>query len=259
MKKTITAMVVLAALVGACSRHDDETTTTTSAKVEGTATPHENDAIAAARHWDAAMSQRDLSLLANVYGEHVTFYGMPLRHDQVIQALSDMFVKDPSFTQSISNIKTPAADHVELEQKMVVNGKSRSDKAWLRLAREDGALVVVEQGDASSDARLASQSNSKQDYCEGLAQRVVMSTDKARALVDVPRGSNGNANEVRLVAAPPASPAYVIAVIDHTTPRPVTIGWYDVVPQTGEVSDAFGGETLRPDADLVGQLRSCPK
>jgi hypothetical protein len=260
MKKTIIAMVVLGALGSACSRRDDETTLT-SAKVQGSTTPHENDAIAATRRWDAAMSQRDLSLLANVYGKNVTFYGMPLRHDQVIQALSDMFVKDPSFTQTIANVRTPAADRVELDQKMVITGKSRTEKAWLTLAREGGALVVVEQGDAISDARLAAQSSPKQEYCEGLAQRVVMSTDKARALVDVPRAAdrNGYANEVRLVVAPPAWPAYVIGVIDHTTPKPVVIGWFDVVPQTGEVSDAFGGETLKPDAALVAQLRNCPQ
>lgn len=260
MTKTIPAMVVLAALC-ACSRHDEDKTTVTSAKVQSSSTPQENDAAAAAKRWDAAMSQRDLSLLANVYGKNVVFYGVPLRHDQVIQALSDMFVKDPSFTQSISDVRTPAADRVELKQTKVITGKSRNDQAWLKLAREDGALVVVEQGDASSDARLAAQTKAKEDYCEGLAQRVVMSTDKARSLVDVPRGPGGSgyANEVRLVLAPPSWPAYVIAVIDHTTPRPVAIGWFDVVPQTGEVSDAFGGETLKPDADLVAALRKCPK
>ena len=260
MKKTIPAMVALAALSFACSRDDDKTTVT-SAKVRSSSSPRENDELAAARRWDAAMSQRDLSLLAGVYGKNVVFYGVPLRHDQVIQALSDMFVKDPSFTQSISDVKTPAADRVELEQTKVVTGKSRTDKAWLVLAREDGALVVVQQGDATSDARLAAQSNAKQDYCEGLAQRVVMSTDKARTLVDVPRGPGGSgyANEVRLVAAPPSWPAYVVAVIDHTTPKPVAIGWFDVVPQTGEVSDAFSGETLEPNAGLVAALRKCPK
>lgn len=264
MKKTIpAAMVALAALLAsACSRHDDDDkTTVTSAKMQSSSTPQESDALAAARRWDAAMSQRDLSLLANVYGKNVTFYGVPLRHDQVIQALSDMFVKDPSFTQSISDVRTPAADRVELKQTKVITGKSRSDAAWLKLAREDGALVVVEQGDASSNARLAAQTSAKEEYCEGLAQRVVMSTDKGRSLVDVPRGrgNDGYANEVRLVLAPPSWPAYVVAVIDHTTPKPIAIGWFDVVPQTGEVSDAFGGETLKPDGDLVAALRKCPR
>ncbi|HEY2370038.1 MAG TPA: hypothetical protein VGH87_26755 [Polyangiaceae bacterium] len=261
MMKTIPAMVVLAALASACSRHDDDKTTVTSAKMQSSSGPQENDALAAAKRWDAAMSQRDLSLLANVYGKNVLFYGVPLRHDQVIQALSDMFVKDPSFTQSISDVRTPAADRVELEQTKVVTGKSRSEKAWLELAREDGALVVVEQSDADTDARLAAQTNAKEEYCEGLAQRVVMSTNKGRSLVDVPRGPGGSgyANEVRLVVTPPSWPAYVVAVIDHTTPKPVAIGWFDVVPQTGEVSDAFGGETLKPDADLVAALRKCPK
>jgi hypothetical protein len=263
MKTTIPVIVVLAAaLAGACSRHDDEDkTTTTSAKLQSSSSPRENDALAAAKRWDAAMSQRDLSLLANVYGEHVVFYGLPLRHDQVIQALSDMFVKDPSFTQSISDVRTPLEGRVELKRTFVVTGKSRIEPAWLKLAREDGALVVVEQGDETSDARIAAESGAKEEYCEGLAQRVVMSTDKGRALVDVPRGPgmSGNANEVRLVAAPPSWPAYVVAVIDHTTRKSVTIGWFDVVPQTGEVSDAFGGETLKPDADLIAALRSCPK
>ena len=261
MKTTIPAMVVLAALAGACSKHDEDKATVTSAKVQSSRTPQENDALAAARRWDAAMSQRDLSLLANVYGKSVVFYGVPLRHDQVIQALSDMFVKDPSFTQSIAEAKSPAQDRVELKRTAIVSGKSRSDAAWLKLAREGGALVVVEQGDEASDARLSAQATGKEEYCEGLAQRVVLSTAKARALVDVPRGpgKDGYANGVRLVAAPPAWPAYVIAVIDQTTPKPVAIGWFDVVPQTGEVSDAFGGETLKPDGDLVAALRNCPK
>ena len=262
MKKTITAMVVLAAPVlafAACSKHDEQTTTT-SAKVESTTAP-ESDTLAAARRWDAAMSQRDLSLLANAYGKNVLFYGVPLRHDQVIQVLSDMFVKDPSFTQSMSDVKTPSADRVELDRKSVVLGKSRNDRAWLKLAREDGKLVVVEQGDQTSDARISAQSNTKEEYCEGLAQRTVLSTDKARALVDVPRGpqQNGYANDVRVVATPPSWPDYVVAVIDKTTQNPVAIGWFDVVPQTGEVSDALGGETLKPNADLVAQIRKCPK
>ena len=84
MMKTTHAMVVLAALAGACSRHDDETTVT-SAKLQSSTTPQEGEALAAARRWDAAMSQRDLSLLANVYGNRVMFYGVPLRHDQTIQ------------------------------------------------------------------------------------------------------------------------------------------------------------------------------
>ena len=256
--KTLPAIVVLAALAS-CSRHDDKTTVT-SAKVQGSNTPQENDAVATARRWDAAMSQRDLSLLARVYGKNVSFYGVPLRHDQVIQALSDMFVKDPSFTQSVSEVRMPSPERIELKHTKVVTGKSRNDKAWLKLAREDGALVVVEQGDASSDARLAAPS-AKEEYCEGLAQRVVLSTEKGRSLVDVPRGpgNNGYANEVRLVLAPPSWPAYVVAVIDHTTPKPIAIGWFDVVPQTGEVSDAFGGETLKRNADLIAQLRNCPK
>jgi hypothetical protein len=261
MMKTLSAMVVLAALSCACSRHDDddEKTTVTSAKVQSSSTPQEHDALAAAKRWDAAMSQRDLSLLANVYGKNVVFYGVPLRHDEVIQALSDMFVKDPSFTQTISEVRMPATNRIELKQTKVVTGKSRSDRAWLVLAREDGALVVVQQGDESSDARIVAQAGTKQEYCEGLAQRVVLSTAKARALIDVPRGpkSDGKPNEVRLVAAPPTWPAYVVAVIDRTTPKPVAIGWFDVVPQTGEVSDAFGGETLKPDADLIAALRSC--
>jgi hypothetical protein len=261
MTKTVSAMVVLALFASACSRHDDDKTTLTSAKVQSSSTPRENDSLAATKRWDAAMSQRDLSLLSNVYGNRVLFYGVPLRHDQVIQALSDMFVKDPSFTQTISEVRMPANGRVELKQSKVVTGKAQSDSVWLVLAREEGALVVVEQGDAISDARIAAQAGPKEEYCEGLAQRVVLSTEKARALVDVPRGpgNNGYANEVRLVAAPPSWPAYVIAVIDRTTPKPVAIGWFDVVAQTGEVSDAFGGETLKPDADLIAALRSCPK
>jgi hypothetical protein len=250
MKPTFFAMVVLTVL-GACSRHDDEITVT-SAKVASTMTPRERDAQDAAQRWNAAMSQRDLTLLAAVYGANVVFYGVPLRHDQVLQVLSDAFVKDPSFTQSITDVRMPAADRIELKRTYVVTGKSRNDPAWLKLAREDGKLVVVEQGDPTSDARLDARPRAKEEYCEGLAQRVVLSTDKARALV-------GHANEVHVVFAPPMWPAYVVTVLDKTQTRPVAIGWFDVVPQTGEVSDAFGGETLKPNGDLVAQLRNCPK
>jgi len=240
MRKAINAVLVLA-LAAACSRHDEQISVT-SAKMD--AAPHDSDAIAAARRWDAAMSQRDLSRLSNVYGVHVDFHGVPLRHDQVLQALGDMFVKDPSFTQSISDVWTPAAEHVELERASVIAGKPRRDSVRLELARQDGALVVVRQSGESDDA--------KDERCEALAERVVMSTDRARALTNDPR------NEVRLVMAPPAWPAYVVVVIDRTTRRTVTIGWFDVVPETGEISEVFGGETLNPDATSVAQLRSCP-
>ena len=257
MKKTTFGTLALAAVAFACSRHDD-TTTITSAKVDGGASPRENDALDAARRWNAAMSQRDLTLLANVYGANVTFAGVPLRHDQVIQVLSDSFVKDPSFTQSITDVRSPVADRIELKRTWVTVGKSHSDSMWLKLAREDGKLVIVEQGDPISDARLSSEADAKEDYCDGLSRRVVMSTDKARSLVDVPRGPQQvGANEVRVVVAPPTWPAYAVAVIDHTTPKAVTIGWFDVVPQTGEVSDALGGETLAPNGELVAQMRKC--
>jgi hypothetical protein len=242
---------LLLLIATACSRHDDQTTIT-SAKVNGSSTPRENDALDAAKRWNAAMSQRDLTLIASVYGAHVMFLGVPLRHDQVVQVLSDAFVKDPSFTQSITDVKNPVPDRIEMKRTWVTTGKSHTDSTWLRLAREDGKLVVIEQGDPSSDARVSSQSDTKQEYCDGLAQRVVMSTDKARALVDVPRGplQNGYANEVRVVA---------VTVIDHTTMKAVAIGWFDVVPQTGEVSDALGGETLKPNGDLVAQMRKCSR
>ena len=248
MNETIHVMVVLAALAGACSRRDDPVTLT-SAKLDGT-TPHDSDTRDTARRWDAAMSHRDLSLLSHVYGRKVIFHGVPLRHDQVILALGDMFVKDPSFTQSISDVRIPVDERVELKRTSVVTGKSRSDAVWLELARDGGALVVVRQGDESSDARLAAPG--EEDRCEALAERAVLSTDKARAL------TGELTNEVRLVMGPPSWPAYVVAVIDRTTPKTVAIGWFDVVPETGEVSDTFGAETLNPDAGLLAQLRSCP-
>jgi nucleosome binding factor SPN SPT16 subunit len=80
MKWIIGLMLVL----GACSRRD-EGTTITGAKVDASATPRQAELDDAAKRWNQAMSQRDLSLLAKVYGMHVTFYGVPLRHDQVIQ------------------------------------------------------------------------------------------------------------------------------------------------------------------------------
>ena len=228
----------------------------TAAKVDASmsATPREAEVHDAAQRWNRAMSQRDLSLLAGVYGTKVTFHGVPLRHDQMLQVLSDAFVKDPSFTQSIAEVRPGAgADRrVRVKRKWVTLGVTHEQPTWLELSREDGKLVVTAQGDATSDAR-AKQPN--EDRCEELARRVVLSTPRATALMRAP--GDGYPNEAYVALTPPEWPAWVVTVIDHTTPNPVAIGWFDVVPETGEVSEAFTGETLAPNRDLLAEMRKC--
>ncbi len=236
-------------VLGACSRRDEQTTVT-GAQLEASVstTPREAELNDAAKRWNQAMSQRDLSLLAGVYGVRVTFYGVPLRHDQVLQVLSDAFTKDPSFTQSIDDVRTGNGTRVRMKRTWVTLGAQHSETTWLQLAREDGKLVVVGQGDDKPEGP-------KIGRCEDLAQRVVLSTPRATSMMHAQ--ANGYPNESRVVATPPEWPMYVVTIIDRTTPHPIAIGWFDVVPETGEVSDAFTGETLTPNRDLIAQMRTC--
>jgi hypothetical protein len=135
-----------------------------------------------------------------------------------------------------------------MKRTWVTLGTQHSEATWLELARADGKLVVVGQGGEKREGPRVGR-------CEDLAQRVVLSTPRATSMMQA--ASNGHPNESRVVATPPEWPMYVVTIIDHTTPKPVAIGWFDVVPDAGEVSDAFTGETLTPNRDLIAEMRKC--
>lgn len=227
----------------ACTKR--EAPTLTSAAVDA-GSPENAELATAAQRWNAAISQRDLSLLTNAYASHVTFYGIPLRHDQVIQIRSDEFTKDPSFTQSVADVRVVSPSRVELERKWVTLGTRHSEKASLDLVREDGRWVVAGEGEAR-----ASQAN---DACAGLATRMVLSSKKASALAGVDVN-----NDVHVANEPPTWPMYSVAIVENEKDVATTVGWYDVVPSTGELSDALTGETLAADPGLVAQMRKCAR
>jgi len=239
-------------VLATCSRREETTTTTTtSAAIDGSVTPREAEGVDAAQRWNNAMAQRDLAQLAHVYGAYVTFAGVPMRRAQLLQVLGDRFLKDPSFTQSIDEVRLAAPLLVQLDRTFVVLGTTHVEPTTLDLAREDGGkLVVVGESDTSphavNDAR-----------CVNLAMRVVLSTPRAREMLHAE--GDGQPNVARVVATPPRWPAWVVAIVDRTTPREIAIGWFDVVPATREVSEVFTGETLAPAEKLVDAMQTCAR
>jgi len=237
------AAVALA--VVACSRRHEEPTLTSATLDAAASTPRESEVLEATRFWSRAMSQHEIALLSKAYGSRVIFYGVPMRRDQVLQALGDAFAKDPSFTQSIEEPRFVPPARVQMQRTWVAFGVPHTEEMWVELAREDGRLAVVLQGD-QPDHR---------DRCALLAYHLVLSSSRASELVH-PEDSR-RPNEACVVVMPPEWPTYVVAVVDHTTPRPVAIGWFEVTPKTADVTDAFTGETIAPSPSLVAQMRGC--
>jgi hypothetical protein len=238
-------IAAVALAVMACSRRHEEPTLTSATLDAAAPVPRQSEMLEATRSWSRAMSQRDLELLAKAYGSRVIFYGVPMRREQVLQALSDAFAKDPSFTQSIENPRVILPARVQMTRRWVAFGVARTEEMWVELAREDGTLAVVLQGD-QPDHR---------DRCALLAYHLVLSSPRANELVHPP--DSPRPNEARVAVMPPEWPTYVVAVVDHTTPRPVAIGWFEVTPKTADVTDAFTGETIEPSPKLVAQMRGC--
>lgn len=272
MKRMLIGLLVLGA---GCSRH--QSTTLTSIEMEAGA---QGQASAAdlGRSWNRAMGQRDLSLLGPLYASEVTFYGAPLRRDQVIQVLSDAFTKDSSFTQKVLDVKTTSPTRVEVKREWIRFGKKYTGVTWLEGKQDDDRWVVVAEGDAAAP---------QASFCDELSKRVALSTQTANALVAGPPGHV----DATVAVAPPQFPGYAVAMTTTAngapTPgaravanHPVTVGWYDVEPcflyspapnmkaapgacvppggAEGAVTDVFTGHVLTPDTTLLEQMSKCP-
>ncbi len=229
----------------ACSRRNEDPTLTSATLEASASSPRQSEMLEATRRWSRAMSERDLALLSKTYGSRVIFYGVPMRRDQVLQAFGDALAKDPSFTQSIDELRIVLPARVQMKRTWVAFGVPHTEEMWVELAREDGTLAVVLQGD-QPDHR---------DRCAQLAYRLVLSSARASELVRPP--DSPRPNEARVALTPPEWPTYVVVVVDHTTPHPLAIGWFDVTPRTAAVTDAFTGETIAPSPSLVAQMRGC--
>ncbi|HEY1959733.1 MAG TPA: hypothetical protein VGH28_29190 [Polyangiaceae bacterium] len=273
MKRILVGLLVLTA---ACSRQREHGTSLTSVELE--AGPSAQQSVAdLSRSWNRAISQRDLSLLGPVYGADVDFYGAPLRRDQVVQVLSDAFTKDPSFTQTVLDVKATSPTRVEVKREWIRFGKKHKGVTWLEGKQEDDRWVVVGEGDSSSAERNKSRgpSGPSVPFCDDLAQRIALSTPEATALQAGPPGHV----DAKLVLGPPEFPAFAIAMTSQANGKPVTVAWYDVEPcflyspapnvkaapgvcvppgnASGAVTDVFTGHVLTAEPKLLVQMSKC--
>ena len=272
MKRISMGLLVLAT---ACSRHG--TATLSSVELEASV-PQQQTLPALAKSWENAMALRDLSLLSPVYAESVSFHGAPLRHDQVIQILSDAFTKDPSFTDKLLDVKTTSPTRVEVKRQWVRFGKRYTGWTWLEGKQEDGRWVVAAEGDKQSDERVASQKHGgpSAGFCDMLTKRIALATNEGRALVHGPPDHT----DAFVATAPPEFPAYSVAITTTANGTPTTVGWIEVEPcflyspapnvklapgvcvppggANGAVTDPFTGHVLTADPQLLTQMSKCP-
>jgi hypothetical protein len=212
----------------------------------------DTDLATTAQRWNSAIAQRDWTLLPQLYATMVDYHGVPLRRDQLVQVRRDTWTNDASFTQSIDHVAVVSPFRVEFARKWVTLGVPHTSRASLDFAREGERWVVVSESDAHADQARANPDTPPAQPCDDLVVRVVMSTVKGLALAE-----NKSRNQIQITARPPEAPMYSVAVIGNDAHVRATLGWFDVFPSTGRVSDAFSGDTLLADADLVGQVRKC--
>lgn len=269
MKRVAIALVLLS-----CSRHHDGTTTLTSAKLDAAVT---NDAHLEelAQQWNRAVSQRDPTLVDQVYGSRVELFGVPLRHDQILRVQTAAFDADPSFTQEIERVSI-AGTRIDFTRKYVRFGKDKSTHAWITGAQESGKWVVTAVGDDASDERLKNAASAEAPFCEQLAERVALSTKEGSALVAGPPGGV----QTRVAASPPEFPAFAVVSTTNVAGVPTTVAWYDVVrcklyepspspvpaagacvtpgDTPGAVTDVLTGSVLTADPNLLVEMSQCP-
>ncbi len=230
--------------LAACSRRHHETTLT-SAQLDASVTPREAEMFAVAHRWDRALAEHDLVQLGDVYAARINLYGVPVRRDQALQVWTDAFAADPSFTQSIDDVRVVPPMRVLMRRTWTARGETYVEDAWLDLRRELGELFVVGHGDPAT----------ARDRCAELAYRVALSSARAKELVRPEESAHENESLVAVI--PPEWPTYVVAIVDRTTTHAVAIGWFEVDPRADSVTEAFTGETIEPDRRLVAQLRGC--
>ncbi len=263
MKRIAVAIVLLA-----CSRHEDATLT--SATVDASA----RNVREMAEQWNRALANRDETLVTQIYGERVSFFGVPLRHDEIVRVQMAAFNADPSFTQKIERVHA-AGTHVDFTRRWTRFGNGKLAHAWLDGAQEGGRWVVTGVGDDASDARARRAASAERPFCEQLAERIALSTREGSALVIGPPGNV----QTRVAATPPELPGYAVAFITDVKGRPTAVAWYDVFAcklrepgpnpdksagacvtpggAAGAVTDALTGKVLTPDPNLLVEMSQC--
>jgi hypothetical protein len=219
-------MVVLVA-VTACSKRREEPTLTSAVIEAGSS---ESDLAHVASEWNRAMSQRDPTLLDQIYGSRVMLYGVPLRHDQVLAIEHVAFDSDPSFTQNITDVHVITNHRVAFDRHWVRFSKSYDERTWLDMTIEHGRWFVTGEDDEASKARSIARAEDAADggpraFCSTEAENVALSTMEGRALLQGPPGHT----RIDTVASPPEFPAYAVAITTNI-PTPTTLAWFDIEP-----------------------------
>lgn len=109
---------------------------------------------------------------------------------------------------------------------------------------------------STSTASPTDRHRTDADTCESLVIAVVASTAEATRLLAAPTNSpNGHRSQgLRIGSGPPDSALYSVAVHESHDDQLVTLGWWDVDPQSGLVTK--DDEPQRADPALVAKMKT---
>lgn len=236
------------------------TATQPTRAVARAANPIEAEIVTLTRRWNDALAKRDAQALASVYGARVQLYDKSIDRAATLKAKAAALASAKDYTQAISAVEVDLRDAARpkavFDKKWVANGKADIVRGSLAFAKEGEKWVIVEESDAKTDDRRARVA--MKDTCESLVVGLVMSNAEVTRLVNGPTNpAAGHAsNGLRIAGGPPESPTYAVAVHESHADRLVTLGWFDVNPKTGVVTDAIDGSPQKVDPVLVEKVKA---
>lgn len=228
------------------------------------ANPVEAELLTLTKAWNDALAKRDAEALRPVYGANVKLYQNAMTRDAAIKAKAGALASAKDYTQSLQQIEIngvkSARPTAVFEKRWTQNGKNLGVRASLAFAKEGGKWVVVEESDAPSDARKARAAN--KESCEGLVIGVVSSIPEvAKFLAGPTDPAHGHSsNGLRIGSGPPESPTFSVGMHENHDDRLVTMGWYDVDPKSGKVTNELSDVAPSPDPKIVDKMKAaCAK
>jgi hypothetical protein len=109
--------------------------------------------------WNGAHNTRDMSILSELYGDTVRFYGMELDRNACLLKELEMLQTDKSFEQEISGPITVDPDRDDFKasflKHVVSKGKTYDFPSYLLFAQRHGHFVIIAESDAVTDKNIA--------------------------------------------------------------------------------------------------------
>ncbi|HEX4340067.1 MAG TPA: hypothetical protein VH062_29370 [Polyangiaceae bacterium] len=221
------------------------------ATVPGSATP--TDAKSAVEHWNALHAKLDAKGLASVYADPVEFYGQRLPKERVLAMKTLQFERAKDYAQSLEDLRittpAPGRARAEFTKRWTQGGKPGSTAAVLELVSTPDGFLVTKETDGPSEA--LKNGLKKPGSCEAAVIALVIATEPAKGLLETPMPpGSGVTMGLRIGGEPPEQPTYSVAVHEDHPDHLATMGWYDVDPKTGSMTDTTDDQPCKTDPAL---------